>query len=254
MANTDVPVVAGVFMAAKEFNFWSLYQGFEYHYEQVVNRMTESCWGKPFIIPGCIFMVNASHCSAIKASKEFQNLPSSNNIFEINDRMQGTDRRHTNCLLKHSPAGVNLLVTMEMKCFTKPPQNLKHFASQRRRWMSNAISGYIFVLFGGRSSVGMRSLATLELISLHLCAARLVCLLNFMLNITESSVPILSLLVVPYIFFIVHVLAMASNRWFLCAGSVAGVLVSPFINIYIFVNCLINFTNASWGITHGKTQ
>jgi len=42
--------------------------------------------------------------------------------------------------------------------------------------------------------------------------------------------------------------------FFLFWGSVLSKFVSPFITVYIFLYCLVNFEDLSWGVSHGATE
>lgn len=250
----EIAAVTGFVLVPAKFTFWCLVQGFEYYYEQIICRMTESCWGKLFILPGCINMVNIDSKCLVDASREFQRLPTKENIFQINDRLQGTDRRFTNCLLGTSNS-MKLVFSPEMCSYTMPPQGFRHFISQRNRWMSNAISGYIYQITRTSSSWYMRLLALVELFYIHTCVTRLLLLLGVPSHLgnleTYDLVFTLSGIFIPYVFIIGRIVQSGMYGWFLLAGCLVNVFVAPFLNICVFISCFINFTSVSWGKTHG---
>ena len=200
-------------------------------------------------------MVKISDRSVVEASREFERLPSRTNIFEMNDRLQGTDRRWTSCLLNHSPK-TNLLVSKDMICYTKPPQSLRHFISQRNRWLSNAISAHISLLTGTHSPWYVRVCALFELVHIHTCVSRAFSCILLLLNITQLNPVLLvsmrTFMLIPLLFSIAQACRHGSYTWFLLTGCVVSLFVSPFLNAYVFISCMANFTNISWGISHGN--
>lgn len=147
-SNKSVAAVAGmVLVPFKNFGFWNMFQGFQYYYGQVVRRATESLWGKVTCLPGAITMVNTHHPAVQAACECYSKLPSSNFLFQIKNRLQGTDRRLTNSIFQHSN-DTHLVLDKTAHCYTVPPQSLVHFRSQRTRWISNVITGNWYLLVG----------------------------------------------------------------------------------------------------------
>jgi len=256
-SNHKISAVTGIVLVAKEYSFWSLFQGFQYYYGQLIRRLTESYWGKPTCMPGCTNMVNISHDCIIEASTRYQKLPSKNYLFQVKNRLQGTDRRYTNCVLQFSKY-VRLVTDQESLCYTIPPQSFIHFRSQRKRWTSNAITGYFFLLFGSNIQWYVRCLAVIDLFRIHTSITRLVSTFLFLIHIKEiKTIQIIMMCLVfgiPYLFFIFHAIKMKGYGFFLFWGSVLSKFVSPFITVYIFLYCLVNFEDLSWGVSHGATE
>lgn len=255
--NPKISGVTGIVLVPERYCFWSLFQGFQYYYGQLIRRLTESYWGKPTCMPGCTNMVNVSHDCIIEASTRYQKLPTKNYIFQVKNRLQGTDRRYTNCVLQYSK-DVRLVTDGESHCFTIPPQSFNHFRSQRKRWTSNAITGYFFLLTGTNIPWYVRILAAIDLFRIHTCVTRLCSTFLLLTHIRDISViQLVSICVVfgiPYLFFIFHVIRFKKYGLFLFAGSIVSKFASPFITVYIFLYCLVNFTDVSWGKTHGAAS
>lgn len=253
-SNPQISAVTGMVLVPAHYGFWSLFQGFQYFYGQLVRRLTESMWGKPTCMPGCTNMVNVSHDCIIEASTRYRKLPSRTHIFQVKNRLQGTDRRYTNCVLQHS-RDVRLVTDGKAHCFTIPPQSFDHFRSQRKRWTSNAITGYFFLLVGSNIPWFVRFLAAIDLFRIHTCITRLVSTCLLLSNIKNLSMTQIIMMVVvfgiPYLFFIFHVIQWKRYGLFLFTGSVVSKFVSPFITVYNFLYCIYYFTDISWGLSHG---
>lgn len=256
-SNTKVSGVTGIVLVPKDYKFWSLFQGFQYYYGQLIRRLTESMWGKPTCMPGCTNMVNITHDCIIEASTRYQKLPSRTHIFQVKNRLQGTDRRYTNCVLQHSK-DVRLVTDAEAHCYTVPPQTFNHFRSQRKRWTSNAITGYFFLLAGTNIPWYVRCLATIDLFRIHTCVTRLVSTCLLMSHITDLQTIQIILMVlvfgIPYFYFLFYAAQMRAYGLFLFVGSVVSKFVSPFITVYNFLFCIFHFTDITWGISHGANN
>lgn len=258
-SNTEISGVTGIVLVPQKYRFWSLYQGFQYYYGQLIRRLTESYWGKPTCMPGCTNMINVSHDCIIEASSRYQKLPSKNYIFQIKNRLQGTDRRYTNCVLQYSK-DVRVVTDYESHCFTIPPQSFTHFRSQRKRWTSNAITGYFFLLIGTNLPWYVRLLAAIDLFRIHTSITRLVSTFMLLTHIQDLKLfQLIAMAVVfgiPNLFFFYHLLIFKGPRrysLFLFTGGIVSKFVSPFISVYMFLYCLFYFTDVSWGKTHGNT-
>jgi len=255
--NPKISGVTGIVMVPEKYRFWSLFQGFQYYYGQLIRRLTESMWGKPSCMPGCTNMVNVTHDCIIEASARYQKLPSRTHIFQVKNRLQGTDRRYTNCVLQHSK-NVKLVTDGEAHCFTVPPQSFRHFRSQRKRWTSNAITGYFFLLIGQNIPWYVRFLASIDLFRIHTCVTRLVSTALLMSHITDLAMIQIILMVivfgVPYFYFLYFAIKLGKYGLFLFTGSIVSKFVSPFITVYNFLYCVFYFTDISWGISHGAVK
>ena len=258
-SNSEISGVTGIVLVPQKYKFWSLYQGFQYYYGQLIRRLTESYWGKPTCMPGCTNMINVSHDCIIEASTRYQKLPSKNYIFQIKNRLQGTDRRYTNCVLQHSK-DVRVVTDSESHCFTIPPQSFTHFRSQRKRWTSNAITGYYFLLTGTNLPWYVRLLAAIDLFRIHTSITRLISTFMLLTHIQDmKAIQLVAMGIVfgiPNVFFIYHILVLKGPKrygLFLFTGGIVSKFVSPFISVYMFLYCLLFFTDVSWGQTHGNT-
>lgn len=258
-SNTKISGCTGIVLVPAAYKFWSLYQGFQYYYGQLIRRLTESYWGKPTCMPGCTNMINVGHDCIIEATSRYQKLPSKNYIFQIKNRLQGTDRRYTNCVLQYS-RDVRIVTDSESHCFTIPPQSFTHFRSQRKRWTSNAITGYYFLITGTNLPWYVRLLAFIDLFRIHTSITRLISTFLFLVHVHQmKDVQLISMAIVfgiPNLFFYYHLLTFRGpDRYsvFLFTGSVLSKFVSPFISVYMFLYCLYYFTDVSWGKTHGNT-
>lgn len=259
-SNPRISGATGIVLVPREYGFWSLYQGFQYYYGQLIRRLTESYWGKPTCMPGCTNMINVGHECIIEASSRYQKLPSKKYIFQIKNRLQGTDRRYTNCVLQHSK-DVLIVTDSDSHCFTIPPQSFSHFRSQRKRWTSNAITGYYFLVAGSNIPWYVRVLAMVDLFRIHTSKARLFSTAVLITHIHELGlVQFIGMGIVffiPYMFFIYHIVTFKGPKGyalFLFTGGVLSKFVSPFITVYIFLYCLFYFTDVSWGKSHGATE
>jgi len=258
-SNAKISGCTGIVLVPKEYCFWSLYQGFQYYYGQLIRRLTESYWGKPTCMPGCTNMINVGHDCIIEAASRYQKLPTKNYIFQIKNRLQGTDRRYTNCVLQYSK-DVRIVTDSASHCFTIPPQSFRHFRSQRKRWTSNAITGYYFLLTGENLPWYVRLLAFIDLFRIHTSITRLISTGILLSHIHEVKLAqLIGMLVVfgiPNIFFFFHLIKFKGPKGyslFLFTGGILSKFVSPFISVYMFLYCLFYFTDVSWGKTHGNT-
>lgn len=255
--NPKISGVTGIVMVPQKYRFWSLFQGFQYYYGQLIRRLTESMWGKPSCMPGCTNMVNINHDCIIKASSRYQKLPSRTHIFQVKNRLQGTDRRYTNCVLQHSK-DVRLVTDEKAHCFTEPPQSFEHFRSQRKRWTSNAITGYFFLLTGTNIPFHVKFLACIDLFRIHTCVTRLVSTALLMTHITDlQNIQIIMMVLVfgiPYFYFFYYAVKLKWYGLFLLTGSVVSKFASPFITVYNFLYCVYHFTDISWGLAHGAVN
>jgi len=263
LSNDRIAAVAGLVLVPFESfatsGFWNLFQGFQYYYGQVIRKATESLWGKVTCLPGCITMVRAQHPAVIAACDRYNKLPSSSFIFQVKNRLQGTDRRYTNCVAQHS-RDTYLVVDMKSDCFTVPPQSMEHFRSQRNRWTSNAITGNWFLIFGTNVRWYTRALCTVDVFRIHTSVTRFACTIQFFMalfggeaDITPFQIAMLILvLALPYMFFLSTIVKRGKYGAFLLVGSIISKLFSPFITIYIFLYAMINFNDLTWGKTHGS--
>ena len=242
--NEKVAAVAGLVLVPFEgfstIGFWNLFQGFQYYYGQVIRKATESLWGKITCLPGCITMVRAQHPAIVAACDRYNKLPSSDFIFQVKNRLQGTDRRYTNCVAQHS-LDTYLVVDMRSDCFTVPPQSMEHFRSQRKRWTSNAITGNWFLIMGGNVRWYTRVLCSVDIFRIHTSVTRFACTVQFFLalfgggtEVTNFQISMLVLvLALPYIFFLSTLVGRGRYGMFLFVGSLVSKMFSPFITIYI---------------------
>ena len=245
-SNEKIAAVAGLvlvpFESFSKTGFWNFFQGFQYYYGQVIRKATESLWGKVTCLPGCITMVRAQHPAVVAACDRYNKLPSSNFIFQIKNRLQGTDRRYTNCVTQYS-ADTYLVVDMWSDCFTVPPQSMDHFRSQRKRWTSNAITGNWFLMFGSNVPIYTRILCGIDIFRIHTSVTRFCCTVQFFLalgmkgaDLTTLQLTMLALvLILPYIFFLSTIINRGKYGGFLFVGSIISKICSPFITVYIFL-------------------
>jgi chitin synthase len=263
ISNEKIAAVAGLVLVPFESfsgtGFWNFFQGFQYYYGQVVRKASESLWGKVTCLPGCITMVRAQHPAVVAACDRYNKLPSSNFIFQVKNRLQGTDRRYTNCVTQYS-ADTYLVVDMWSDCFTVPPQSMEHFRSQRKRWTSNAITGNWFLMLGTSVPWYTRCLCAVDIFRIHTSVTRFCCTIQFFYaligvgaTLTNLQIAMLALVIaLPYCFFLSTIVTRGKYGAFLLAGSLISKVFSPFITIYIFVYAMLNFADLTWGKTHGS--
>lgn len=263
MSNHKIAGVAGLVLVPFEnfrtTGFWNLFQGFQYYYGQVIRKASDSLWGKVTCLPGCITMMRTHHPAVVAACDRYNKLPSKDFIFQVKNRLQGTDRRYTNCVLQYS-LDTLLVVDMMSDCFTVPPQSMGHFKSQRKRWTSNAITGTWFLMVGSNVPFYTRILCFVDIFRIHTSLTRFVGSCRFFYALISgdmilSSVQIAMLvlvLLVPYVFFLSTIVWRGKYGRFLFVGSIISKLVSPFITIYIFMYAMYFFNDLNWGKTHGS--
>jgi hypothetical protein len=204
-------------------------------------------------------MVRAQHPAVVAACDRYNKLPSSNFIFQIKNRLQGTDRRYTNCVTQYS-ADTYLVVDMWSDCFTVPPQSMDHFRSQRKRWTSNAITGNWFLMFGSNVPVYTRILCGIDLFRIHTSVTRFCCTVQFFLALGREGAELTAVqlsmlgvvLALPYLFFLSTIVTRGRYGAYLFVGSLLSKLCSPFITVYIFLYAMQNFADLTWGKTHGS--
>lgn len=246
----------------------------------MIRKATESLWGKVTCLPGCITMVRAHHPAVVAACDRYNKLPSSNFIFQVKNRLQGTDRRYTNCVTQFS-SDTYLVVDMWSDCYTVPPQSMDHFRSQRKRWTSNAITGNWFLMFGSNVPWYTRCLCAIDIFRIHTSVTRFCCTIQFFTalarkggSLTAVQLVMLGLVIaLPYLFFLSTIVSRGKYGLFLLAGSIVSKICSPFVTIYIFVYAMVsagwsssilslisvsvflfqlNFADLTWGKTHGS--
>ena len=135
---------------------------------------------------------------------------------------------------------------------------MSHIRSQRKRWTSNAITGYFFLLTGTNIPFHVKILASIDLFRIHTCVTRLVSTALLMAHITDlQNIQIIMMVLVfgiPYFFFFYYALKLKRYGLFLLAGSVVSKVASPFITVYNFLYCVYHFTDISWGLAHGAVN
>eukprot|EP00516_Mucochytrium_quahogii_P003687 CAMPEP_0203745170 /NCGR_PEP_ID=MMETSP0098-20131031/996_1 /ASSEMBLY_ACC=CAM_ASM_000208 /TAXON_ID=96639 /ORGANISM=" , Strain NY0313808BC1" /LENGTH=764 /DNA_ID=CAMNT_0050632879 /DNA_START=174 /DNA_END=2468 /DNA_ORIENTATION=- len=259
MCNKKIAAVSGLvlvpFEGFRKTGFWNLFQGFQYYYGQVIRKATESMWGKTTCIPGCINMMNIKDPAVIEACERYNKLPSADFIFQMKNRLQGTDRRYTNCVMQYSK-DTYLVLDMESYCYTIPPQSFNHFRSQRKRWTSNAITGNFFLIFGKNIPFYTRFLCFVDIFRIHTSVTRFINTCMLMANISQITMAqiymIIVVLVVPYLYFVFTILHRRKYGFFLLVGSWVSKVASPFITIYIFLYAMWHFNDVNWGVSHGS--
>jgi len=263
LSNDKIAGVAGLvlvpFDGFRKAGFWNLFQGFQYYYGQVIRKASESLWGKVTCLPGCITMMRAQHPAVVAACDRYNKLPSSDFIFQVKNRLQGTDRRYTNCVTQYS-RDTYLVVDMQADCYTVPPQSMTHFRSQRKRWTSNAITGNWFLIFGTNVPSYTRTFCAVDVFRIHTSITRFVCTVRFFSALSSGGTVLTNfqvamlvmVLLFPYLFFLSTLLKRGRYGMFLLVGSIISKICSPFITIYIFVYAMQHFNDLTWGKTHGS--
>lgn len=259
LGNKKIAGVCGLVLVEKKKGFWNYFQAYQYSYGQIIRKATESVWGKVTCIPGCIGMVNVNHDAIVQACDRYNKLPSKDFIFQYKNRLQGTDRRYTNCVLQHSK-DTYILLDMQSVSFTEPPQSFSHFRSQRKRWTSNAITGNFFLVFGKNIPFYTRMNCFVDIVRIHTSFTRFASTIQFFMNINDVEqqqvVMLFVVIALPYLFFLCSIVYLFKIDYvcFLLLGSFMSKIASPFITLYIFTYAMIYFNDLTWGKTHGTEK
>jgi cellulose synthase/poly-beta-1,6-N-acetylglucosamine synthase-like glycosyltransferase len=142
------------------WDFWCLFQNYQYLYGQYIRRTLESLYGRVVCLPGCITMFKI-HASAAKAIEMYSELPERTHMFKSIVQMLGTDRRLTNSFLFQ---GKNIKTIMDKRavCLTIPPNQLYTYLTQRRRWASNSYFNTMTLIVGPNQFIITRLFAILD--------------------------------------------------------------------------------------------
>ena len=119
------------------------------------------------------------------------------------------------------------------------------------RWLSNSISGYLNIVTGPNTPLHVRLAAIFELVHTHTCVSRAVaCCVLFMHALHQQHVMYLCVLP-PLVLTFARACLWGRYALFLLTGCVVSYVVGPVLNACVFVNCVLNFTSVSWGVSHG---
>ncbi|KAJ3028881.1 UNVERIFIED_CONTAM: hypothetical protein HDU68_000683 [Siphonaria sp. JEL0065] len=240
--------------AGRWWNFWNLFQCFQYLFGQLVRRSCENLYGKVSCLPGCISMFKVSPISS-PALDMYAALPHETDLFLNIVQQLGTDRRLASSFLQQ---GKDVVTKYDprARCHTIPPSTLVTYLSQRRRWGSNSYFNTWCNNFAPNIHPFMRFFGLLDSIRMSLQFLRTFNILVFIILISTSTahireyIPLLCVLAYPLVFFFACVLVDSFCRpmfgWiflgWIC-NRVAGLLVT----LMIISNVFWNMGSIAWG-------
>jgi len=235
--------------------FWNELQNFQYLYGQYMRRTYEDLFSQVLCLPGCIsmFRLNASSTQALSM---YSTIPNENDFIVSNVQYLGTDRRLTSSFIYSNERH---LIVMDTRChaYTVPPQNVKSFISQRRRWMQNTYFNSMINVIAPNVDILLRLFCLLDYFRMSLSYFRLFNSLFFVYVLAVDYLPQNVLDLLPYIvllaypvvcFFIYAIFnSHLRSQWF---NLFLFWLINKFFvmisNIVIFTIMLLNIGKKSW--------
>jgi cellulose synthase/poly-beta-1,6-N-acetylglucosamine synthase-like glycosyltransferase len=230
--------------------FWNELQNFQYLYGQYVRRTCEDIFSQVLCLPGCISMFRLNESSK-DALLMYSTVPNENDFVVSNVQYLGTDRRLTSSFVYSNERH---LTVMDTRChgYTTPPQNLKNFFSQRRRWMQNTYFNTMINIIAPNVDILLRFFCLIDYVRMSLVYFRLFNSLFFVyvLAVDYSPhnvldlLPYIIILAYPVVFFFVYAIFNGHLRqqWF-------KLFVFWLINkLFIIVSNVVVFTIMLWNI------
>ncbi|ETN39954.1 uncharacterized protein HMPREF1541_06181 [Cyphellophora europaea CBS 101466] len=249
-----------VLVKNRQYTFWKIFQHYQYAFGQIVRRRAESFWGRVTCLPGCVTMI-AVRPECGPAIEHYARPVECIPVLRHQVQYLGTDRRLTYCLLKQG-THLKTIFVQDAVSETAPPESLKHYLSQRRRWGSNAYFNNYFYLFGPNMALWTRYVALVELLRMTLVYYRVantgMLIYNIVLEVkagTFSALALAALLVVsqfPTVMFAGSVTISKHLRPHLLQfflGFFANKCAAFPLSLAVFTNVAMNLGSHSWGMT-----
>ena len=176
--------------------FWNNLQNFQYLYGQYTRRTTEDLFGQVLCLPGCISMFRLCNRSTY-AQKFYSQIPEKSDLVVSSVQYVGTDRRYTSNLIYNT----NATISMDTRChaYTVPPQSLKSYISQRRRWTQNTYFNTMINIIAPNVNFVLRVFCLIDYLRLSLIYFRLFNTLFFIYVLASEFNPVNLIDLVPYI-------------------------------------------------------
>ena len=176
--------------------FWNNLQNFQYLYGQYTRRTTEDLFGQVLCLPGCISMFRLCNRSTY-AQKFYSQIPEKSDLVVSSVQYVGTDRRYTSNLIYNT----NATISMDTRChaYTVPPQSLKSYISQRRRWTQNTYFNTMINIIAPNVNFVLRVFCLIDYLRLSLVYFRLFNTLFFIYVLASEFNPVNLIDLVPYI-------------------------------------------------------
>lgn len=194
----DAMAVCGVVNVDKSSGswFWNNLQNYQYLYGQYTRRTTEDLFGQVLCLPGCISMFRLCNRSSY-AQKYYSKIPEKSDLVVSSVQYVGTDRRYTGNLIYTN----NATITMDTRChaYTVPPQSLKSYISQRRRWSQNTYFNTMINIIAPNINPVLRVFCLIDYLRLSLVYFRLFNTLFFIYVLASEYHPTNLIGLVPYI-------------------------------------------------------
>jgi cellulose synthase/poly-beta-1,6-N-acetylglucosamine synthase-like glycosyltransferase len=153
------------------YNFWNVYQNFQYMFGQFLRRSVENLLGKVTCLPGCITMFKVDEVASSVIEK-YGELANDNNMVDSMVQNIGTDRRLTSLFL-YSGKSIRTTCQLNAIAYTKPPTTLVRFIRQRRRWAGNTYFNTLMNILAPNMSIIIRLFCVLDILKLSFVYFRL---------------------------------------------------------------------------------
>lgn len=239
--------------AGKNWNFWNLFQNFQYLYGQYIRRGVENMYGKVSCLPGCItlFKIDPIASGAIEF---YAKTPGKDKMLENIVQLLGTDRRLTSSFLYQNKKVLTKFDT-NAKCFTIPPCELRPYLSQRRRWGSNAYFNTMCNLVAPNIHPFMRFFSSLDYIRMSLEYFRVFNTVIFIYKLIQvvhimKMIPFIVVIAFPTTFFLLWALFVPFMRGMyfqLIIGYILNKFWSILISLMVLSNVFWNIGSVKWG-------
>jgi chitin synthase len=235
--------------------FWNELQNFQYLYGQYLRRTFEDIFSQVLCLPGCIsmFRLNESNKDALSM---YSSIPNENDFLVSNVQYLGTDRRLTSSILYSNERNSTV---MDTRChaYTTPPQNMKHFLSQRRRWMQNTYFNTMINIVAPNVDMFLRFFCLIDYLRMSLVYFRLFNSLFFVyelaINYSRNNVmellPYIIVLAYPVVIFFIYAIfnVHLRSQWI---NLFLSWLINKFFiivsNVVVFSIMLLNIGIKSW--------
>lgn len=256
--NPDAIASCGLVLAKNPtYTFWKLFQHYQYVFGQLIRRRAESVWGRVTCLPGCATMI-AVRPECGPAIEKYAQPVDCVPILRHQVQYLGTDRRLTYCLLSQGRHLQTILVPDAISD-TAPPESIKHYMSQRRRWGTNAYFNNFYFLAGHNQILWTRWVAFMELLRMSLIYYRVANTIMLVKNIvvdvakgTFNPLLLIPLLIVSQLPTIVFVVSIVANRQL--RKQIVYFIVGFFVNkCASFPLSIAVFTNVAKNVgSHGE--
>jgi chitin synthase len=182
--------------------FWNNLQNYQYLYGQYTRRTTEDLFDQVLCLPGCISMFRLCNRSSY-AQKSYSEIPEKSNLVVSSVQYVGTDRRYTSNLIY---SNIDAKIVMDTRChaYTVPPQSLKSYISQRRRWCQNTYFNTMINIIAPKVNFVLRMFCLIDYIRLSLVYFRLFNTLFFIYVLASEYNHVNLIDLVPYIIVLVY--------------------------------------------------